>query len=223
MVYAEWVLKHYEDIPEDKRHFYSEDKLIAAVCYYRTKHNIHPKCLSEVEAKAFVEAMVMQANVEETKKKEARRLTEKSIMHDMKRNLPQNTVIDEVFEKCSKLLDEVEQIKPDEVKAESVYDLLLESGVVDPAAAGKLADKIVQQHKVKDEKKQEPKYHKFNEEYKELFNYKFFTKEEVEAVKKKSVEVTKNSSLHLRKEAIVKIVMEVIKIIEEIKAGGQER
>lgn len=211
MNFSEWVHQEYDNIPDSKRKCYSSDKLIAAVCYYRNQNKLYPCCVTEAEAKKFVASLL--DDEEYLKKAQKKSLTEKSIKHDMKRNLPENTIVDDVFEKCARYLDSNGRGKSDDENTSALYALMVESGIMESEAAGKICSKIIKQHKAGENSKS--KTPRTSTTYTEIRTYRFFTPAEVAMVKKKAIPLSE--SQHIDRSAVLKIIEEVIKIIEEIK------
>lgn len=218
MTFNQWVLKTHESIPKDKRHLYSSDTLIASVCYYRCKHSMHPTCLSEQEAKAFVNAMVMQGTQEEERKDSTRVLTEKGIKHNLKRNLVDGTAVDVVLSKCAEYLNTEGKNKSDDDNSSALHGILVDSGIIQNTVADKLSRQIMQYERnpVKEKKKE---IQSSRPKYVEIRRYKFFTPAEVEKVKKKSTTISYNPEINIDQEIVLRIVEEVIKIIEEVKSN----
>jgi hypothetical protein len=221
---TQWVVYTYGKIPESKRQYYSSDTLIASVCFYRTKKGLYPTCLSEAEAIAYVETLVRVADksgetVEDMLKKTP---TEKSVKHDMKRNLMDGTMVDALFNKCSNYLQTEGYDKTQEEKVETLQQLLIDSGVVEKEAAERLGSKIIQQQNNPQKKKDVNK----SNSYKEIRIKRFLTAQEREAVKKRSIKLTQRPNLTIDRDLWLRLVDEIINLIEEIKTisenGGNE-
>lgn len=221
MTFSQWVQENYNAIPESKRHLYSSDSMIAAVCYYRGKRGIYPTCLSGSEAKAFINSIIIMEETDGIEMEGRNAFTEKSIKHNMKRNLLDGTLVDIIFDKCSNYMRSEGIKESEENNIDVLSNILANSGILNKDAAAKISKKIIKQQTMK------PKTTKELDQvamtYTEIRKPGFFTGSEIAIIKKRASTLSRRPDIQIKREIILHIVDEVLRIVEEVKVVQNEK